>query len=194
MIRSNDLRVEKTYDALITALLKLLQEKPLEKLTVNELCEEAKIRRPTFYKHFNDKYTFFTFAIQTLQSKYLLKAEQQTDTTHPVDFFINFFTTILNALEEYQKIFLTLQVDLVSVFSLESTDKLLDKQFQEYLQHFIIKEELHLTDPEFDVQILLGMFRQVGGWWLKNQDRVSKEETIKKMTKILERFFSLNTR
>lgn len=190
MIPSYDLRVQKTYHALITGLLKLLQEKPLEKLTVNELCEEAKIRRPTFYKHFNDKYAFFTFAIQTLQSKYLSKVEQETGNAQPVEFFINLFATILDVLEEYQKIFWTLQVDLVSIFSLESMDEHLDKQFREYLQHFVIKEGLRLTDPAFDVQILLGIFRQAGTWWLKNQESVSKEETVKKITKFLEAFFS----
>ncbi len=59
-----DLRIEKTEIALKDALLKLLPEKGFEKLTVNELCEEAKIRRTTFYHHYSDKYDFVNKSIE----------------------------------------------------------------------------------------------------------------------------------
>lgn len=56
-----DLRIEKTYKALITAFGELLEERPYEQITVAMLCERAMIRRTTFYKHFADKAEFFVF-------------------------------------------------------------------------------------------------------------------------------------
>lgn len=56
-----DLRIEKTYKALITAFGELLEERPYERITVAMLCERAMIRRTTFYKHFADKAEFFVF-------------------------------------------------------------------------------------------------------------------------------------
>ena len=59
-----DLRIRKTYLALHNAVMELLAEKRFEELTVNELCDRAMIRRTTFYKHFADKYEYFTFYIK----------------------------------------------------------------------------------------------------------------------------------
>lgn len=59
-----DLRIRKTYLALHSAFISLLEEKRFEDLTVNELCERAMIRRTTFYKHFADKYEYFSFYIK----------------------------------------------------------------------------------------------------------------------------------
>lgn len=59
MDKTLDLRVQKTYHNLIEAFFIIVQEKPLDKFTVNELCEKAQVRRPTFYKHFADKYDFY---------------------------------------------------------------------------------------------------------------------------------------
>lgn len=59
-----DLRIKKTYLSLHNAFVELLEEKRFEELTVNELCDRAMIRRTTFYKHFADKYEYFSFYIK----------------------------------------------------------------------------------------------------------------------------------
>ncbi len=45
-------RLQKTKDALLDALIRLLEIKPLEEITVSELCKEAVINRTTFYKYY----------------------------------------------------------------------------------------------------------------------------------------------
>ena len=64
MEEKKDLRIRKTYLALHNAFRELLTEKRFEELTVNELCDRAMIRRTTFYKHFADKYEYFSFYIK----------------------------------------------------------------------------------------------------------------------------------
>lgn len=49
-----DLRIIKTKESLRNALLKLLEEKPLEQISISELCREAKINRGTFYLHYDN--------------------------------------------------------------------------------------------------------------------------------------------
>lgn len=61
-----DLRIRKTYLALHNAFTELFGEKRFEEFTVNELCERAMIRRTTFYKHFADKYEYFTFYMKEI--------------------------------------------------------------------------------------------------------------------------------
>lgn len=65
-----DLRVQKTYRALHIAFDEILAEKRFEELTVNELCDRAMIRRTTFYKHFTDKYEYFSFYIREVMDTF----------------------------------------------------------------------------------------------------------------------------
>lgn len=61
MEKKKDLRVQKTYRALMAAFEALMAEETFDDITVNELCARALIRRPTFYSHFEDKYDFLRF-------------------------------------------------------------------------------------------------------------------------------------
>lgn len=51
-----DLRIEKTERAIKNAFIELRAKKPLEKITVKELCAEACINKSTFYSHYADIY------------------------------------------------------------------------------------------------------------------------------------------
>lgn len=50
----NDRRVLRTKKQLKNALLRLLKEKPMDKITTSELCTEAGINRNTFYTHYKN--------------------------------------------------------------------------------------------------------------------------------------------
>ncbi|MDM5247584.1 TetR/AcrR family transcriptional regulator [Lysinibacillus sp. G4S2] len=56
---ANDLRIVKTKQALHNALLTLLSEKPLENITIAEICRVAKVNRGTFYLHYEQKEGLF---------------------------------------------------------------------------------------------------------------------------------------
>ena len=51
-----DRRVEKTRAAIADAFLELRAAKPLEKISVKELCERADVNKSTFYTHYQDIY------------------------------------------------------------------------------------------------------------------------------------------
>lgn len=51
-----DLRIEKTEKAIKNAFIELRSQKPLEKVTVTELCRLACINKSTFYAHYEDVY------------------------------------------------------------------------------------------------------------------------------------------
>lgn len=53
-MRKNDARVRYTQRVLKESFLKLLREKPVNKITVKEVCELAELNRATFYAHFSD--------------------------------------------------------------------------------------------------------------------------------------------
>lgn len=50
-----DARVRRTRDALGDALIALMQEKPFDTITVQEVLDRAHVSRSTFYSHYSDK-------------------------------------------------------------------------------------------------------------------------------------------
>lgn len=53
--KKTDARVRRTRDALGDALVALMQEKPFETITVQDVLDRAKVGRSTFYSHYSDK-------------------------------------------------------------------------------------------------------------------------------------------
>lgn len=64
-----DRRILKTKKALKEALRQLLAQKPFEKITVTEICDEANTGRLTFYKYYTDKNSLLEDCFQDIQEK-----------------------------------------------------------------------------------------------------------------------------
>jgi AcrR family transcriptional regulator len=79
----NDLRVRNTKKRLRQSFARLMSEKPLQNITVAELCARAEINRSTFYAHYADIYD--------LQQKLELEVYGEFQTTlSQVDLSSNF--------------------------------------------------------------------------------------------------------
>jgi AcrR family transcriptional regulator len=99
-----DLRIQKTHLALTNTFMELLKEKPFEAITVGELCERAMVRRATFYKHFADKYEFFTFMIRGIQKKFNAETAQKADLTKPQDYYVCIVQNTLDFLSQNESL------------------------------------------------------------------------------------------
>jgi AcrR family transcriptional regulator len=53
--QKTDARVRRTREALGAALITLMQEKPFDTITVQDVLDRAQVSRSTFYTHYNDK-------------------------------------------------------------------------------------------------------------------------------------------
>ncbi len=53
--RKPDQRARRTHERLGNALVQLIQEKPIDEVTVQEVLDRASVGRSTFYFHFRDK-------------------------------------------------------------------------------------------------------------------------------------------
>ena len=54
--KKDSARVRMTKQLLRRAFTQLLLEKPIQNITVRELCEKAQVNRGTFYLHYKDIY------------------------------------------------------------------------------------------------------------------------------------------
>ena len=69
---ATDRRTKYTKSVIRQALFDLLKEKPLNKITVTDICKMADINRSTFYSYYEDVYALLTQMITGLTISYIL--------------------------------------------------------------------------------------------------------------------------
>ena len=63
------------------SLIELMNQKPISKITIKELCENADINRTTFYSHFTDQYDL----LRSIEDEALLWAKEKLNTLIETD-------------------------------------------------------------------------------------------------------------
>ena len=180
-----DLRVQKTYKALVEAFERLLLEKEFESISVTEICDAAMIRRPTFYKHFLDKYDFITFFIKHKMNKIFDFAIQKSN-DEGVDFFIIVFEQLLDQFDNLLHLIFSIQTNGNSIFELESVRE----YGKSMLKNNVKKED---TDKELPLQlsykgqIIMGITIQSVFWYKDKKSQISRKEVIELYTQTLDR-------
>lgn len=94
-----DVRVRYTKEIIRKVFLDILVEKPLNKITVTEICEQAKINRGTFYKHYQDVYDL----MEQLENEALHRFEELLASSQ-VDGDYSILVTLLTSLAEYREL------------------------------------------------------------------------------------------
>lgn len=69
---SNDLRVQKSADAICHALIDFAQQKDFDDITISELCKKYHISRTTFYRLFDNTYDILDYLSDKLAKEVLL--------------------------------------------------------------------------------------------------------------------------
>lgn len=103
MSAKEDLRVKRTKKALGEAFVALLNEKPFDEITVNELCLKADVRRATFYKHYSDKFDFlaaFARAIRRQFDTLIWKSEKPEPTK---EYYVEYAKHVVEFICEHTK-------------------------------------------------------------------------------------------
>jgi len=95
--KKTDARVRRTRDALGDALVALMQEKPFETITVQDVLDRARVGRSTFYSHYSDKDDLLMSDAEEffeMVSMMLSRRGDKSDRVFPVQ---EFFTHITDA-------------------------------------------------------------------------------------------------
>ena len=78
--RKPDKRVRRTHERLGSALIELIQEKPIDDVTVQEVLDRASVGRSTFYLHYRDKddplLSQFEKFLQTMSTALSIRKEE----------------------------------------------------------------------------------------------------------------------
>lgn len=103
-MEKRDLRVERTYYMLHEAFTRLMEQKTFEKITVNELCDEAMIRRTTFYKHFADKFDYLAHYLEEVKESFRNQLEPDIMTKQPSAYFVSMSRELFHFMRAHEKL------------------------------------------------------------------------------------------
>lgn len=183
MEKKLDLRVQKTRSALTSALYDLMSKKSLDEITVTELCQQAMVRKATFYKHFGDKTELLEYMIQELQR---ISTEENTigyDPKVPYSYYSGVFEYLLDFIESNDRFVLNVLKSNSSSF----VRNILEEQIRREI-------DCHLkTEDNEDIQTSHAMLSSLYAgaivscciWWGMQKNRPAKEEMTGQFIKFI---------
>ena len=95
--KKTDARVRRTRDALGDALVALMQEKPFDTITVQDVLDRAKVGRSTFYSHYSDKDDLLMSDVDDFYERVSMGLSERGDKSERVFPVKEFFSHIAEA-------------------------------------------------------------------------------------------------
>lgn len=93
MATKDNRRTQMTRTLLKTALIELMQEKPLRQITIKDICQQADLNRTTFYKHYTDPFALLADIEKDIQKKtvaYLQNVKPSADAPGLIEAFLRY--------------------------------------------------------------------------------------------------------
>ena len=159
---------EATRREFIQAFCEYYRERPIEKITVKEIAENAGYSRVTFYNYFNDPYDLLNQIEEEFISNFTKSISDNIEQDRLLDNFLYTFEKLINENEMYSQILLNNSYNL---------------QFSKHLQDIIIPLALKSFNIspdnkkaiyafEFYIPGVISMITS----WMKNERDISIEE------------------
>ncbi|HXN48632.1 MAG TPA: TetR/AcrR family transcriptional regulator [Bryobacteraceae bacterium] len=100
--RKPDRRIERTRNRLGNALIALIQEKPIDEVTVREVLRRAGVGRSTFYVHYRDKDDLFLSELEQGLEMWSTTLSRQQESSNRVAPVAEFFAHVASAKRLYR--------------------------------------------------------------------------------------------
>ena len=137
-----------TKRALEASLKRLLLQKPLNKITINDITEDCGVNRMTFYYHFKDIYDLVDWILAEDAAK-ALENKRNFET------WTDAFLDILRQLQENK----ALVMNVYRSISREQVEQYLYKQLDPMLRDFIERKAAEISVQDADKQFIVDFYK-----------------------------------
>ena len=165
--------VRKTKRAFEGALALLAKEKPLNKITVKEICEQAQLSRNAFYFHYKDIFDL----IEEIENKMICEVESYFDEFREMGFPKNILATIKKMVRLFAQNRDISMMLLDSSFSPNFVPRL-GKLFSDF--NFEYYKAYHKTDYRANYDLFYSFisngFYGMLGDWLRSENPIDTEK------------------
>ncbi|PNZ68213.1 TetR/AcrR family transcriptional regulator [Staphylococcus croceilyticus] len=182
-----DRRIRKTKSAIKKAFIQLLKEKDLDRITVQDISNQADINRGTFYLHYEDKYSL----LSDMEDEYIseiwsLTQFNQFNASSPEkiadEFISNTLTKILQHIADNMDFYHT-------ILQLDRKSKLEDKIYfliKENMQKYIsINNEIDGIPEMYFHSYVAGATISTIKYWVQDENRITVDELTQHIFKIV---------
>lgn len=188
MDKKIDLRIIKTYSKLTDSFGEMMKEVSFDEITVFDLCERAKVRRATFYKHFDDKYDFFRNIVNIIMTNIDKKVADCTKQLKITDYIILFVREIIIYFDSRREILNNILnssafphiFDIITSCTHESLKRHLEESERDGIAL--------VTDADSFASFLNGGIATLMLFWLKYR-HITETELLSKIEAILKKVF-----
>ena len=173
---TGDRRTRKTNKAIKKALVKLMLEKDITKITIKDITEEADINRGTFYFHFSDIYE----VLEQIENEIINKIYELIDefdfkspSKSPLDFLLK-LSSFLNDDREFNKLLIINEQSVTFLNKLKELFK--DKIIKDNIKNIDKKNhQLYACSLTFIASGTIDLYKE----WFKGNIDMSIEELSK---------------
>ena len=168
-----------TKRALEASLKKLLLEKPLKKITINDITEDCGVNRMTFYYHFKDIYDLVDWILMEDVAK-TMEGRQSFDT------WTEAFLDILHQIRDNK----TLVLNVYRSVGREQVEQYLYKLLDPMLKEFADRECRDITVQDDDKQFVVDFYKyaMVGVVleWIRRDMKTEPAVMVERMGRMLQ--------
>ena len=172
----SDRRSQRTRQLLSEALVRLIQEKEYDRITVSDIIERANVGRSTFYAHYQDKDALFLDQVDRVIE--ILSQDSPDRQDFPYFPSLGLFQHVGDHYELYKALVWGPGMDLLT--------KHLQRSLTQRVQDGLDKSEGEFETPTpILASFITGSFLTLLKWWLENKRIYSPEQMndlYKKMT------------
>lgn len=185
-----DLRVTKTKDALKSSFVDLIKQYPIEKITINNICNLANVNRITFYNHYHDKYDLFNNIIfdETEKIKQKLSAETKdfeikTNPSKYIFSFIKLYIEVCSQNRDFILSVMTLQDNSILQYIFKTH---IEKTIKEVISTFNLESKLCIPLDLF-VSFLTGGIFYITSYCISTDCQYTIDELIEYASTVINR-------
>lgn len=163
-----------TRQAIMYSLLKLLQEKSIDKITVKDICELCEINRNTFYYYYSDIY-------QVLEELLKFETEKSLKEDQKYESFYEDFLKRYHLIIEYKKAVYNLynskNRDLILKYFQDITENFVEKYvYKEVKGKKLLPEDIKFIIDFYSSSMIGNIFR-----WMHKEMQEKQEQLIYKL-------------
>ncbi|MBK8903500.1 MAG: TetR/AcrR family transcriptional regulator [Anaerolineaceae bacterium] len=188
-----NLRVRRTQKLLREALIKLIEERGFDKLTVREISEGAMVSRAAFYRNYQDKYDLVEHIFgETIEE--LFMAVSETVTEHPPQIWVSFFENIAKD----ERLYRALLGGRGSPWFVQKMRTMLIDLLKEYQPQPTWQstpdKPLYPAKDEFVPEIIASVFVEAITWWLEQGRPYTPQEMANRCISLTSAIFTETSR
>ena len=170
----SDRRTQYTKMVIREAFLQLIRAKPVQKITIADICTLADISRPTFYLHYTDVHALLEEICENMLESANLPQMTQLSLEQP-DSIRRLIVNLLNVIEKNIDVYKLCVLDrgISTRLPHRIADELERTIVKKWAEDGMLKEA---PDRSYLIDFIQGAFNSLLRCWLDRQERESPEE------------------